>query len=314
MTFRILPLVLLLASGLSGCQTGLGRIDRSAQAAGLSRTVVQGQQYRHVVYANRDARRLAQGKSHRTRTGGRGGQAAPADRLVVFLDGDGRPWSADGQQPSADPTTQNPLALKLLARTRAPSLYISRPCYQQLKDPGCSPEIWTGGRYSRAVVESIATAIGNTAYGARQPELILVGYSGGGALAVLVAERLPKVAAVVSIAADLDIDAWTRHHDYLPLTTSLNPATSDFKHPWLEIHLQGARDTIVPMETTAAYFARHARALRWPFQQYDHVCCWVESWPESFAQVQAALQDPAVATVPPRAAGNLPASRPAGRR
>jgi len=307
MTFRILPFLLLLALGLSGCQAGLGRIDRSAQAAGLSRTVVQGLQYRHVVYANREARWLAHGKPDQALGGGASqqGQAGPPNRLVIFLDGDGRPWSADGQQPSADPTTQNPLALKLLARTHAPSIYISRPCYQQLKDPGCSPEIWTGGRYSATVVDSIASAIGNTIYDAKQPELVLVGYSGGGALAVLVAERLPQVAAVVTIAADLDIDAWTRHHGYLPLTTSLNPAASDARHPWLEIHLQGTRDTIVPMKTTEAYFARHTQALRWPFQQYDHVCCWIDSWPESFAQVEAALQDPTTATAPP-AAGHVP--------
>jgi hypothetical protein len=95
----------------------------------------------------------------------------------------------------------------------------------------------------------------------------------------LIAERLDNVAAVVTVGADLDIDAWTQHHGYLPLTGSLNPASSTFAHPWPELHLYGALDTVVPLATTAAYFARFPHAQRRVMDGYDHVCCWVEHWP-----------------------------------
>ena len=49
-------------------------------------------------------------------------------------------------------------------------------------------------------------------------EVTFVGYSGGGVLAVLIAERLDNVAGVITVGANLDTDAWTEHHGYLPLT------------------------------------------------------------------------------------------------
>ncbi|HWK72865.1 MAG TPA: dienelactone hydrolase family protein [Povalibacter sp.] len=261
----------------TACSSNAGRIDRQAHAAGLSRSVVQGQPYRHVVYANRMA------------TG------AAGDRLVVFLDGDGRPWTDDGQQPSADPTTRNPIALKLLEQTPVPAIYVSRPCYQELADAGCSPEIWTSHRYSSRVVRSIAAAIRPMAQSAGlQKKVVLVGYSGGGALAVLVAERIENVAAVITLSANLDIDAWTTHHGYLPLTGSLNPAASDRQHPWPEIHLQGMLDSVVPPSTTRAYFKHHPAAQAWPFEHYDHVCCWVDAWPGAFGRIQATLENPSL--------------------
>ena len=38
---------------------------------------------------------------------------------------------------------------------------------------------------------------------------------------MLIAERLENVTAVVTIAANLDTDAWTEHHKYLPMSQSL---------------------------------------------------------------------------------------------
>lgn len=267
----------------TACSSNAGRIDQEARAAGLSRNVVKGQRYRHVVYANRVAARASDGWG---------------DRLVVFLDGDGQPWSADGQRPSADPTTRNPIALKLLEQTPVPAIYVSRPCYQELADAGCSPEIWTSRRYSSSVVESIATAVRATAQSAGRQELVLIGYSGGGVLAVLAAERIDNVAAVITLSANLDVDAWTAHHGYLPLTGSLDPAASDREHSWPEIHLQGALDSVVPPATTGEYFKRHPAAHVWRFERYDHVCCWVDTWPEAFGRIQSALAKPNSLAIP----------------
>lgn len=269
-----LALGLLSVAFLGACASTGQRIDRQARAAGLTREVVTGTQYRHIVYDN--------------------SASAPAGpwsgRLVAFLDGDGRPWSADGQRPSADPTTRNPVALQLLARTPARGIYVSRPCYQGVVDERCAVETWTNGRYAAAIADSIAAVIGNVARHAGSSEIVLIGYSGGGALAVLVAERTPNIAAVITIAANLDTDAWTRHHGYLPLDRSLNPAASDRDHPWPELHLQGSHDTVVPAATTARYFRRFQNARQWTLDDYDHVCCWVNGWPQLFTQIQKEME------------------------
>jgi len=279
--FLLIP-ALGLALALAGCASNSARIDRAAKAAGLSRSVVSGTAYRHVVYRN-DLANASAGRRDSS-------PVSSARRLYVFIDGDGRPWSRDGQQPEEDPTTHNPLALKLLAQTPGAAIYVSRPCYQQIVDPGCSSESWTSGRYSTATIASIAAVARDAVVSGGFDSIAMIGYSGGGVLAVLVAEQLEHVAAVVTIAANLDTDAWTTYHHYLPLSGSLNPAKSNGLHQWREIHLVGANDVVVPAITTTTYFAKYPAAVQRPYAGFDHVCCWVEQWPAIFAEVQKQLE------------------------
>src|SRR3954447_11699619 len=64
-----------------GCSSPGQRIDDLAHAAHLSRRIVEGTHFEHVVYANAIA------------------IESNDQRLFVFLDGDGRPWDADGLRP-----------------------------------------------------------------------------------------------------------------------------------------------------------------------------------------------------------------------
>jgi hypothetical protein len=241
---------------LAACASPAARIDATARRAGFTREIVQGTSFRHVVY---------------TRAG------ASSGTWTVYLESDGLPW-VNGRVPASDPTTRDPLALQLMMRASGPAMYVSRPCYHELMDAGCSWQIWTLARYSQAVVDSMARAIETQLRARNATHVRLVGYSGGGALAVLIAERLANVEAVVTLGANLDIEAWTRHHGYLPLEGSLNPARGTFAHPWRETHLQGTNDTVVPLATTQAYFERHPHARRITLETYDHVCCWVRDW------------------------------------
>lgn len=161
----------------------------------------------------------------------------------------------------------------------APAAYVTRPCYHGLRSDKCNFEIWTGARYSSEVVESMVATVREAQRRAGAKQIALVGYSGGGALAVLIAERLENVVSVVTVAANLDTDAWTDHHQYLRLSQSLNPALSDTPHPWPELHLRGANDRVVPLSTTERYFTRYPQAQQRTIEAFDHVCCWVRDWP-----------------------------------
>lgn len=261
----IAPLTCLL---VVGCSSNAERIDAIARAASLERHIVALDGLSSSAY-------LKPGLE-------------PNHPLLVFLEGDGQPWRA-GIEPNVDPTTANPLALELLTRTPRAAAYVNRPCYQGAIGTRCSPALWTGARYSEEIVQAMMQTIRELMHRSEASETIVIGHSGGGTLAVLIAERMEGIAAVVTIAANLDIDAWTTHHGYLPLSESLNPASSTREHPWREIHIAGRRDQVVPLDTTAAYFERYPNAERWVLDKHSHACCWLEAWPQLWVRIEGEL-------------------------
>jgi pimeloyl-ACP methyl ester carboxylesterase len=110
----------------------------------------------------------------------------------------------------------------------------------------------------------------------------LFGYSGGGAIASLVASRRSDVVHLVTIAAPLDHVVWTRHHKITALSGSLNPkdfADQLFTLP--QTHFIGEDDTIVPSSIALSFlrnFPDGAPAKILQIPNYGHKCCWEENW------------------------------------
>jgi pimeloyl-ACP methyl ester carboxylesterase len=256
-------LVLLLLLGGVACSTGPAR--QLAARQGLSAEVVAGDPFLHRVFRNH-----ARGR-----------------RLHVYLEGDGTPWRTRYEL-AMDPSPQRPLMLELMLLDSAPALYLGRPCYHRVADAHCEPLWWTWRRYSPEVVGSLDRALQR--YASAYDELVLFGHSGGGALAMLLAARRSDVTAVLTLAANLDPDAWAAAHGYTPLQGSLNPA----REPPLpasvwQLHVLGARDSnITPaMIVPAVSRQRRARLVLVPGQ--DHSCCWAELWPQLLAWQATAL-------------------------
>lgn len=201
----------------------------------------------------------------------------PGDVLHVYIEGDGIPWRSR-HQISADPTPRNPLALKLMTQDPNFALYVGRPCYFAIKSDGCSPALWTNGRYSGAVVSSMETAIKSFLHSHQVDKVILIGYSGGGVIASLLANRLEETQLLITIGANLDIDRWTAQHDYSLLDQSLNPAETISSLKMASIHLAGEKDSIVPAYLNQDFINKIDGKLML-FSGYDHLCCWEENWP-----------------------------------
>lgn len=96
--------------------------------------------------------------------------------------------------------------------------------------------------------------------------VILVGHSGGGVLATLIAQRSPKVTALVTLAAPLDTDSWTSSHGYSPLYDSISPVKLPSRADIYQLHLTGSQDTQVTFQHQQEYFqhnpyAKHAELL-----------------------------------------------------
>jgi dienelactone hydrolase len=258
-----LTLALLL---LSSCAAPWHRLDNLAAHGGLYKRVVSGAGFDEVVYE-------------------RHSDSAPTRPLVVFLEGDGRPW-AGPREVSRDPTSRHPVALALALQTPGNVAYVARPCYHEFaQGSGCSPVDWTSDRYSAQTVASMTAAILTLDPGGTSP-IWLVGYSGGGTLAVLIAPHLPRAELLVTLAANLDTQAWTRLHGYLPLSGSLNPTdAAPLPARIRQLHLFGGRDGNIPAGTSQRFVAAQPNASARQIEGFDHVCCWVEHWPEIWDEI-----------------------------
>jgi pimeloyl-ACP methyl ester carboxylesterase len=221
--------------------------------------------------------------------------------LVVYIEGDGHAW-IDPWRPSTDPTPTDPIALRLAAADPArPLVYLARPC-QYLSIPGCHNLSWTSERLSPAVVETFQQIIDDARRVTGADRIGLVGYSGGGALATLIAERRQDVAWLITVAANLDLAEWVRLQDIEPLSGSLDPAAGAKAIERLpQVHFAGADDPVVPPMVLSSFFARlppnpAARLVLLP--GFDHVCCWAEAWPRLLDDFGFGLSRPSGAASP----------------
>lgn len=212
-----------------------------------------------------------------------------AEQVRVYIGSDGRPWT--GNRPAADPTGNRSLAAEMMLADPLPALYLGRPCYHGgAERPPCAARLWTSGRYSDTVVNALVTALEQIIQRYQPHRLSLVGYSGGGTLAVLVASRLPAgpQLEVITVAANLDPQAWTSFHNLLPLSDSLNPADAvPAPAAFRQIHLVGSEDELVPRQTIGRYIERQPQAQVLEVEGFGHVCCWVEHWPQLLADIAA---------------------------
>lgn len=245
---------------LSGCANPAQRIDDRAADLGFRKVVVRGDGFSHVAYI-------------------KDGRATPNSALHVYLEGDGTPW-VYRRVAASDPTPRTPLMLELMQLDPAPSLYLGRPCYHGLnKAKACTPDMWTDKRYSEAVVASMSASLDRLTVDYQA--LVLLGYSGGGTLAMLLAERQPKTETVITVAANLDTERWAALHKQQPLSGSLNPAT----RPPLpvrirQMHFAGAQDDNVPPVLVRDAIAQQQGATFKVFPKQDHSCCWRDVWKE----------------------------------
>src|SRR5215831_6277141 len=172
---------------LGGCAGPTERFANQASALGFDASRVEGEGFAHIVFRPATPRP----------NGGR--------VLHVYLDGDGTPWEHGG--PAADPTPRDSLVLHLMVLDPAPCVYLGRACYHGLAaDPRCTRALWTDARYSEVVVPSMAAAARRLLSATGHVEIIWLGYSGGGTLAMLLASRLPETVGVITVAA---ISTWT---------------------------------------------------------------------------------------------------------
>jgi len=250
-----------LACFLHGCASPTDQLIDIANTQKFQRADIKANGFKHFVMRN-----SVQPDTDKT--------------LHVYLEGDGSPWKYRVLR-MRDPTPRSPLMLKLMALDETAAAYLGRPCYNgSFDDTGCSDDLWTSARYSETVVSSMVSALNKLIRRLGARNVRLFGHSGGGTLAMLIAERVPAVTHVVTLAGNLDTDAWVKHHRYTPLYGSLNPAKRQpLRESVAQWHFMGRKDGVVPPPIVQAYVRAQTNAFGAIIGTFSHGCCWQRLWP-----------------------------------
>ena len=181
----------------------------------------------------------------------------PGDSLHIYIEGDGTAWQTRTRL-SDDPTPKSPLVLELAALDPSPNVaYLARPGqYSADGVPGCDATYWSGKRFSNEVVEAMNNAIDVLRDRSKVKAIHLIGYSGGAAIAVLIASRRSDVISLRTVAGNLHPEAVNRHHGVSPLMHSLNPIDVAQKIRMPQRHFVGSEDNVVP-PAIAHSFLKH---------------------------------------------------------
>jgi pimeloyl-ACP methyl ester carboxylesterase len=213
---------------------------------------------------------------------------APREPIDIYIEGDGRAWQSRGA-PAPDPTPRQAMGLKLAAKDPGANVvYLARPCQFTARDSHCDVVYWTGKRYSPEVIAAMNEAVSHYAALVRGSALNLIGYSGGGTLAILIAVRRNDVASIRTVAGNLDVDEVNRLHAVSPMPLSVNPINEAYRVAAIpQIHFSGGADRVVP----PAIAERFARAAGGACVQtriipgMGHEGRWDERWPLLLAQL-----------------------------
>jgi len=207
--------------------------------------------------------------------------------LTVFIEGDGRAFVRRHPfmppQPSDDPTPDRATGLNLALAEHAQGgfpAYLARPCqFGGRAATGCSDYYWAEGRFSEPMVAAQDAALDQIRARLGAQSLRLVGWSGGGIMAMLLAARRSDIVGVMTLASPLDHVAWTRRRDRTPLLGSLElvpPPAALSRLP--QVHLLGSEDRLVTNRDQAAFLSALPNAQSLTIPRIGHADGWVEHW------------------------------------
>lgn len=174
----------------------------------------------------------------------------------IYIEGDGRAWLSK-RRPSFDPTPKNPVALKLA--TIDPSdnvIYLARPCQytKMVNGSACDQKYWTSHRFAPEVIGAMSAALDDIKQRHNIKNFNLIGFSGGGNVAALLAARRDDVVSIRTVAGNLDHELQSDIHGVSQMPHSLNAkdiAQSIVHIP--QFHFIGGQDKIVPKDLYDSY-------------------------------------------------------------
>ena len=165
----------------------------------------------------------------------------------IYIEGDGHSFDSHGF-PTADPTPRSTFMRDLAMSDTTPNVvYVARPC-QFIMSETCKESDWTDGRFSKRVVDSMASVVRKVS---DKRSIILVGYSGGAMITGLIIDNYPdlNVQKWITIAGVLNHKIWTDYFGDSPLKSSMY---LDKLPNMSQRHYVAKNDKVVPISLTFA--------------------------------------------------------------
>ena len=204
--------------------------------------------------------------------------------LHVYLEGDGRSWLTPARA-SYNPTPRDPVGLSLAAGDNSDNvLYIARPCqYVSFdKNPLCKYPYWTHKRFAPEVIKSVSAVIDRGLEMSQGREIEMIGFSGGGAVAILVSSQRKDVTGIRTVAGNLNHKLWTNQHKIDPLMGSLDPIDVAKKVSRIpQMHYVGMLDKIIDRRVADSFKSKsgpNACIIIKEIVGADHTNKWAELW------------------------------------
>jgi len=234
----LLIIILLWASpaySISYLTDGTRQVDKIARDAGFKKQRINTSDFILTAYAKIDN---------------------ISDILTIYIEGDGFAFSSR-RMLSSNPTPKDPIALKLATKDPYTNIaYLGRPCQyiSEKEEKNHHDKYWSDRRFSEEVIQSMDEAVDVLKKQTVAKEIVLIGYSGGAAIAVLLAARRTDVSEIITVAGNLDHAAINEYHKVAQMKGSLNPiyyAQDIAGIP--QRHFAGEKDKIVPLHITKSF-------------------------------------------------------------
>lgn len=208
--------------------------------------------------------------------------------INVYIEGDGLAWLSR-HQASPDPTPKQAMALSLAALDPAKNVvYLARPCqFNDFNQTPCDSAYWTKLRYSEKVIDAMNQTLEAFVSKANHQPVNLIGYSGGAAVAVLLAARRHDIASIRTVAGNLDHAYVNQIHQVDLMPESLNAIDVSASISGVpQIHYVGIDDKVIPKQLALRFMAQqknsHCAVIR--EVKANHQLGWVVQWPTLLQQ------------------------------
>jgi tellurite resistance-related uncharacterized protein len=256
---------------VDGCSSISGRsqlTDNIANKAGMVKSLVKTDDFTFTVYKKINS---------------------PGKPLTIYIEGDGFAWAERGRL-STNPTPISALVLGLATEDDSANvIYLARPCQYtpfELNNIGCNPKFWSDSRLSETVISSMNQAVDALEKETSASQINLIGYSGGGGVAVLLAARRNDVESLRTVAGNLDTVVVNDYHKVSQMNGSLNPI--DYVNKISNIpqhHFSGSKDNIVPEFIAKKFASKIGNCAQVSIVEgATHFSGWKENWKSLLAK------------------------------